>query len=84
MLLIAKSLDELRFEELAALYRYDLEVAGCEDGMCELDDDWFLEKRSQFRTYLSARFFPSPIVCRISDLFMPSGRKMAGTSARLG
>lgn len=60
MLLIAKSLDELRFEELAALYRYDLEVAGCEDGMCELDDDWFLEKRSQFRTYLSARFFSQP------------------------
>lgn len=60
MLLIAKSLDELRFEELAALYRYDLEVEGFEDGMCELDDDWFLEKRSQFRIYLSARFFSKP------------------------
>lgn len=56
MLKIAEHLDELRFDELAEVYHYDLEVEGVDDRDF-LPEEWLSCMKAEFWGFLSARFF---------------------------
>lgn len=57
MLRIAEHLEELRFDELAELYHYDLEVEDVDDRDLEPGEEWLACIKAEFGVYLSARFF---------------------------